>query len=216
MSASSVPHISIQHRGAVTVGQGRARPANDCAPAPVGDRLEPLYRTHRAAIDARCRRLLQNRESAEDATHETFLRVARNLGKVPPSGDEALRWIYRVATNYCLNLLRDQRRTVPAGAELRGPGDDAAPSEDSIDRDLLRRILAGVPAKTQTVAVLRHVDGLYEHEVADLLGVSRRTVTYRLAEFRRRALDNFKRDQRADELGRKKSAARPPVGGVPV
>jgi DNA-directed RNA polymerase specialized sigma24 family protein len=116
-----------------------------------------------------------------------------------------------VATNYCLNLLRDQQRTVPAGAEpghLRRHHDDAVTNDDVADRDLLRRIMAGVPAKTKTVAVLRHVDGLYEHEVAGLLGVSRRTVTYRLTEFRRRALDNFNRDQRTDDEWGRSSAAR--------
>jgi RNA polymerase sigma-70 factor (ECF subfamily) len=121
------------------------------------------------------------------------------LGKVPPSGDEALRWIYRVATNYCLNLLRDQMQTVYGGTEVpRNRCDDANTMDEVVHRDLIRRILVGVPAKTRAVAVLRHVDGLCEHEVAALLGVSRRTVTNRLAEFRRRALHNFHRDQQAN------------------
>ena len=205
MSGSSVERVTKRQGPALAMLGGRpTRPANDCAPARVADRLEILYRAHRSAIAARCRRLLRNRQSAEDATHETFIRVARNLGKVPPSADDALRWMHRVATNYCLNLLRDQRRTVPDGTEdPRGRCDDANTIDHVVvDRDLIRRILVGVPARTQTVAALRHLDGLREDEVAVLLGVSRRTVTYRLAEFRRRALDNFYRDQLRKAGGR--------------
>lgn len=199
MSVSSVQFVTMRQGPALAMlGQRPARPANDCAPGPVADRLETLYRAHRSAIAARCRRLLRNHQSAEDATHETFIRVARNLDKVPPSGDEALRWIYRVATNYCLNLLRDLQRTVRGGTDdPPSRCDDAGTMNDVVDRNLIRRILVGIPAKTQAVAVLRHVDGLCEHEVAVLLRVSRRTVTYRLAEFRRRALHNFHRDEQA-------------------
>jgi RNA polymerase sigma factor (sigma-70 family) len=197
MSVGSVQLVAVRQGAELAiVGQRPVRPANDCAPGPVVDRLEVLYRTHRSAVAVRCRRLLRNPQSAEDAMHETFIRVARNLGKVPLSADEALRWIYRVATNCCLNLLRDQRRTVSEdGQELPARCEAAATIDDVIERDLIRRILVGVPAKTLAIAVLRHVDGLCEREVADLLGVSRRTVTYRLTEFRRRARHNFERDQ---------------------
>jgi RNA polymerase sigma-70 factor (ECF subfamily) len=208
MSVSSVQQLVTMRQGAelAMVAQRPTRPANDCVPGPVVDRLEVLYRTHRSAIALRCRRLLRNPQSAEDATHETFIRVARNLGKVPLPGDEALRWIYRVATNCCLNLLRDQSRTVPGDSQEPARHGEAAATtiDDVVDRDLIRRILVGVPAKTVTIAVLRHVDGLCEREVADLLGVSRRTVTYRLTEFRRRARDNLQRDQQV--VGRSTSS----------
>ncbi|MFI5376709.1 MAG: sigma factor, partial [Candidatus Rokuibacteriota bacterium] len=46
--------------------------------------------------------------SAEDATQETFVRVRRHLEKAPDA-HEALLWIYRIATNYCLNELRDRK-----------------------------------------------------------------------------------------------------------
>ena len=194
MSVSSVAHISKRQGAALLLGQRPTSPANDCTPVPVPDRLETLYRVHHSAIAARCRRLLRNRQAAEDATHETFIRVAQHLARVPRFEDEALRWIYRVATNYCLNQIRDQKRTLPG----QGRCDDAATMDHVVDRDLIRRILRGVPAKTKTVAILRHVDGLFEHEVAVLLGVSRRTVTYHLAEFRRRTLDNFSRVRRGN------------------
>jgi RNA polymerase sigma-70 factor, ECF subfamily len=63
--------------------------------------------------------------AAEDAAQETFLRVYRHLARVP-ADREALHWIYRVATNLCLNELRDRSvRAVPTG-DL--PAADPAPS----------------------------------------------------------------------------------------
>ena len=47
------------------------------------DRLEALYRRYGPAIFARCRKLLGDPASAEDATQETFLRIQRQLDRVP-------------------------------------------------------------------------------------------------------------------------------------
>src|SRR5437762_3845020 len=70
------------------------------------DRLTGLYRMYGPIIYARCMRLLGDRAAAEDATQETFIRVHRHLHKAP---DEALGWIYRIATNYCLNEIRNRK-----------------------------------------------------------------------------------------------------------
>jgi DNA-directed RNA polymerase specialized sigma24 family protein len=52
--------------------------------------------------------LLGDRAAAEDAIQETFLRVQRHLDRAPDAG-EALIWVYRIATNYCLNEIRDRK-----------------------------------------------------------------------------------------------------------
>src|SRR5262249_36458571 len=86
-------------------------------PPMVADRLTELYRRYGPAIYARCRTLLAPERAAEDATQETFLRVQRHLDRVP-SAREALYWIYRVATNHCLNELRSRRGRALPHAEL--------------------------------------------------------------------------------------------------
>jgi RNA polymerase sigma-70 factor (ECF subfamily) len=169
------------------------QPANDCTPAPAPGRTaraEALYRRHRATVLGQCARLLRDRAAAEDATHETFLRVTRHIDAAPP-GEQALWWISRIATNVCLNELRGRRTSaVPAGdvAALAGEDPAARSIEDAVsDRELVRRILESVPEKLRVVGVLRHVDGLYDAEIAGALGVARRTVVYRLKELKRRA-----------------------------
>jgi RNA polymerase sigma-70 factor, ECF subfamily len=146
------------------------------------DELTRLYRLYGPAIYARCRSLLGDDAEAEDATQETFVRVYRHLSRVPPAR-EALFWIHRVATNYCLNELRDRRhRPIPiilSDADL-----GAATFEQRFsDRDLASRVIAGAQAKLRPVAWLYHVDGFEQEEIADILGVSRRTVATRLATF---------------------------------
>jgi RNA polymerase sigma-70 factor (ECF subfamily) len=147
------------------------------------DRLTALYRTFGPAIYARCRALLADDTEAEDATQETFLRVHRHLDRVPPAR-EALFWIYRVATNYCLNEIRS-RRGRPAPSSLPPEiADQLGLAERRIDdRDLARRLIERAPPKVRVVAWLYHVDGFEQEEIGAIVGVSRRTVASRLAQF---------------------------------
>ena len=153
------------------------------------DRLTVLFQRFGPLIFARCRRMLGDGASAEDATQETFLRVHRHLDKAP---DEALAWIYRIATNYCLNELRDRgRRAEPRDADELPEAPEGMDGDlESVlaDRDLADRVVRRAAPKLRAVAWLHHVDGLGQDEVARVLGISRRTVVHRLGEFRRNAL----------------------------
>ena len=144
------------------------------------DRLTDLYRAYGPVIYARCRRLLGDGGAAEDATQETFMRVHRHLDKT--DSREALGWIYRIATNYCLNEIRDRKRRPELHEQLpEALGEDL--EQLLADRDLVARIVDRSPEKLRVVAWLHHVDGLDQGEVARVLDISRRTVVNRLAEF---------------------------------
>jgi RNA polymerase sigma-70 factor (ECF subfamily) len=145
------------------------------------DELTSLYRQYGPYIYARCARLLGDRSAAEDATQETFMRVHRHLHKAPDH-NSALAWIYRIATNYCFNVIRD--RALHHQLEQCVPeahGDNLQVS--LTNRDVVARIVARCPAKLWVPAWLHHVDGLDHGEIARVLGISRRTVLNRLAEF---------------------------------
>jgi DNA-directed RNA polymerase specialized sigma24 family protein len=72
----------------------------------MAERLADLYQKYGGVIYARCRRMLANDAAAEDAVQEVFLRVASHLDAAPTSV-EALLWIHRIATNYCLPTARE-------------------------------------------------------------------------------------------------------------
>ena len=144
------------------------------------DKLTSLYRAYGPVIYARCRRLLRDGAAAEDATQETFMRVHKHLAKV--DSREALAWIYRIATNYCLNEIRNRRHRPDLPEHL--PEISGENLETILgDRDLAARIVERAPEKLRVTAWLHHVDGLDQGEVARVLDVSRRTVVNRLAEF---------------------------------
>jgi RNA polymerase sigma-70 factor, ECF subfamily len=154
--------------------------------------LQELWKVYERYIYARCYKLLRDKAAAEDATQETFLRVQLHLDRVPSDSSEALAWIHRVATNYCLNEIRNRGRRPALRADLREPPDsgaDVAPDrfdrveERLANRQLARRLIDRTSAKLTHVAWLYHVDGMAQQEVADALGISRRTVVARLAKF---------------------------------
>ncbi len=88
---------------------------------------------------------------AEDATQETFQRVHKHLATVP-EGREGLFWIYRVATNYCLNEIRNRKlrptATDPAITDAFSI-DDASVFEN---RTAVRQLINRAAPKLRSVA----------------------------------------------------------------
>lgn len=148
--------------------------------------VETLYAKYGPTIYARCKRLLKDAAAAEDATQDVFIKVLKHLGSAP--GEQAvLPWIHRITTNHCLNVLRDAKRHAEPMEQLPEQVDDEF--EDSVvTADFARRVLADAPEELTAPAVMYHARGIEQATVARALGVSRRTVLYRLAEFSRRAM----------------------------
>jgi RNA polymerase sigma-70 factor (ECF subfamily) len=155
------------------------------------DKLTALYRRYGPIIYTRCLRLLEDRGAAEDATQETFVRVYRHIDRTSDF-QSALGWIYRIATNYCLNEIRDRRRRAEPREQL--PERGCGSLEDVLaDRNFVARLLDDVPEELRAPAWLHHIDGIDQGEVARMLGVSRRTVITRLALFAKSARELLQR-----------------------
>jgi RNA polymerase sigma-70 factor (ECF subfamily) len=149
-----------------------------------------LYGALGPAVYRRCLKLLRDRDEARDATQDVFMKLVRDMDRLQDRAT-VMPWIYRVATNHCLNLIRSRRRAgdsvavEDAGLELAPVAQSAEASYP--DRVLARAVLAEFDEDTQAVAVGVLVDGMEHEELAQALGISRKTVQRRLDRFLTRA-----------------------------
>lgn len=152
--------------------------------------FETLAQRHRRELHLHCYRLLASFDEAEDAVQETFLRAWRSRDSV--EGDASVRaWLYRIATNVSLDMIRSRSRRVP---ELRSFAevpwlqpypdrllDEIAPTDDEPDAVVVARetielaFLAAMqvlPPRQRAALVLRDVLGMPASETASLLDTS--------------------------------------------
>ena len=151
--------------------------------------LATLYQKYAPAIYAHCRRMLQSQEAARDATQEAFVRVLTR-GPQFPNDDDGLRYLYRVSTNVCLNQIRELKIHTRAAASLRvRPSSSGSMEGRHVDRDFVAAVLDRCGEAGATVAVMHYVDGMSQVEIAEVLGITRRTVFNRLRKVARIARD---------------------------
>jgi RNA polymerase sigma-70 factor (ECF subfamily) len=142
--------------------------------------IEGLCERFGPMVLRRCRRLLRDEDEAMDACQEVFVRLLEHRDRLEARYPSSL--LYRIATNFCLNRIRDRRRrpeTVEeeqllriACAEEPGAGSEA--------RLRLFRLFQRHPESSRTIAVLHHLDGLTLEQVAEMVGLSVSGVRRRL------------------------------------
>ena len=161
--------------------------------ADVVKEFEEASASLRGELLAHCYRMLGSWDDAEDAVQESYLRGYRAWNGFQERA--SLRtWLYRIATNVCLNAARDRaRRALPSGIgaptdQLGDPPDVLAPEHwiqpFAGDRaDLRLALIAGMqtlPASQRAVLLLRDVLGFPATEVAEMLDTSVPAVKSRL------------------------------------
>lgn len=146
-----------------------------------------LMRAHEDRVFAICLRILRDRETALDATQETFITVFRKVDRF--AGRSAFStWLYRVAVNTCYDTARKKQRgqADPLPEDNDPPDGAAADDLSSVEvRPDLEAALAAVPAEFRAAVVLSDAEGLALQTVADILGVPVGTVKSRVFRGRR-------------------------------
>lgn len=176
-SAAAAPARAATHLRVVA----NPAPEAPAAAARTESRASALYRQMGPLVYRRCLRLLRDPEAARDATQEVFLRFVRGEDALAEREDLA-PWLFRVATNHCLNLRRDTRHH--GETALEDAHEPAAPARgDQLDAIVVQRLLARFDVTTQLIATAVLIDEQEHEEVAAALGLSRRTMARKLERF---------------------------------
>lgn len=146
--------------------------------------IEELWNRYGPLVLRRCRQLLRDEQDALDVCQDVFVQLLRRGGALDIRFPSSL--IYRVATNLCLNRIRDRRHwpdLVEDEQLARIAGlDDPTPALHA--RSLLDRLFARHRESTRVIATLHFVDGLTLDEVAKEVGMSVSGVRKRLRALR--------------------------------
>jgi RNA polymerase sigma-70 factor, ECF subfamily len=133
--------------------------------------------------------ILRNAEDASDVAQTVFLRLAEHADDYDPR-HKVFSWIYRIAVNEALNLLRRKGREEALDEDAELPDDDRNDPqrrvEDGERSRLVRCALMKMNVADRTVVTLRHFSELSYREIGEVLGIDERTVKSRLFEARQR------------------------------
>lgn len=141
--------------------------------------FDQLYRTTYQRVFATLVMILRNREAAEDAAQEAYVRAFRAWKSWKMDGP-AEAWVHRIALNVAFTYRRrEQVREIGKLVVRLGRPEDRDPTE-AVHSDLKRELRA-LPPKQAAAIVLRHVHGYSNRDIGMTLGIPERTVASRLA-----------------------------------
>ena len=140
-----------------------------------------------------CYRMVNDMALAEDLRQEVFLRIYRSAKTYRPTAQFST-WMYRIATNLCLDTLAKQRhrKETPIDAYLESESDgfderlidpSGSPDATVLKKEIesqVRSALARLPEDQRVVVTLRHYNGMKFHEIAEILECPISTVKSRM------------------------------------
>ena len=135
-----------------------------------------VFRSHYAGLRSYFERALGNHAEAEEATQETLLRLHARHRRAPLPADEVTHWLYAVARNHAIDVLRRRQRTerLIAPEDVAEHSDQLQPADVTTtamrhDFDELRHLIERLPRRQQRLLGLRYRLNFTTAETADAL-----------------------------------------------
>jgi len=132
-------------------------------------KFEALYRTYCGLMVAVAMKLLGNRADAEDAVHQAFLSILKNMDKI--SQVDCLKtksYVVIITEHKALDLLRARKKALPRDFEEEPIGVTIPPPGE----DELAAALAKLPARYREILLLHYHHGYSRKELAQMLELS--------------------------------------------
>ncbi|RIW27613.1 RNA polymerase sigma factor SigW [Bacillus salacetis] len=139
-----------------------------------------------------CFRMLGNRHEAEDISQEAFIRAYVNIHTFNQKRKFST-WLYRIATNLCIDRIRKKKPDYYLDAEVTGTdgltmysqiaADGQLPEEEVEEMELqaeIQRQILKLPDKYRSVIVLKYIDELSLQEISEILDLPLGTVKTRI------------------------------------
>lgn len=184
------------------------------------DAFEALVLAHQTGVYNLTLRMLGNEQDALDASQEAFFRAYRALPRFRRESRFSV-WLYRLASNICLDMLR-RRPSVPYlsltdedDGDLPLPDTRPGPQE-ALERTELRRAvqagIAALPPEFRQALVLREVNGLSYDDIARVTGLEPGTVKSRIFRARKKLAQILSRGGNFSDAAPSQKTERRPRG----
>ena len=133
-----------------------------------------LTTRHAPRVLALAKRMLRDEAEAEDVTQEAMLRLWKNAGAWRQGEAKVSTWLYKVASNLCLDRLRRIKGTdlddIPE-SQYDTPGVEETMMQGERARNLTDA-MAQLPERQRMAVSLRHIEGLSNPEIAEAMDIS--------------------------------------------
>ena len=167
--------------------------------------LEQIYANYRRPIHSYTYRLLGSREDADDVTQEVFVRACTAWDDLYDH-ERLSAWLYRIATNLCVDILRRRKRIV--WWALNGSSNSSASSDDGrmdlaaflpdtggipevAEHDAIRQTLQRMPMDYAIALVLHAAQGVPYQEIANIVGVSPNAAATRISRAKKMFVEQY-------------------------
>jgi RNA polymerase sigma-70 factor (ECF subfamily) len=139
--------------------------------------IEELYARYAPVVHRRAFSVVGRDADAWDVVQEVFEKMLRNAAEFRAEA-RPMTWVYRITTNVALNLLRARGIREPEGGAAAEPSTELATAVEA--RQMLLKLGETLGERELAVVAMTVLDGMTQEEIADTLGLSRKTINREL------------------------------------
>jgi RNA polymerase sigma-70 factor (ECF subfamily) len=170
--------------------------------------LIQLYEQFRRPIFTYAYRLLGNQEDADDVTQEVFVRACASWDNLYDH-KKLSAWLYRLATNLCVDNLRRRKRRFGwlsniftrdkqsgepiESQELAYFLADTGGIPEVAEREIIRMAIENLPIELAAALVLNAAQGISYQEVAEIVGISPQAAATRISRAKKKFVEHYQR-----------------------